>query len=120
MRPNPPISVVPGIKQNSQAEVRRSNLGSYTVFFFYSLCRTYGTILSRWGGGGGSDIANHKNQGNNTKNVQKATTKPEPCALALLNVLSFSTNIVRTSWGILQSKKDILNELKSITDPDSR
>uniref|UniRef100_A0A7S1VV74 HECT-type E3 ubiquitin transferase n=1 Tax=Grammatophora oceanica TaxID=210454 RepID=A0A7S1VV74_9STRA len=42
--------------------------------------------------------------------------KPDPCSVSLLNVISFSTSIVQTSWAIIQSDPTVVSELYAIID----
>ena len=80
----------------------------FTLKFFKSLCHLYGIIMARWGGGGGADIVRgttKQNERNNkTKKKEMATTIAEPCTGNLLNILCFSTQFIRISWGVIQSE----------------
>ena len=92
----------------------------YTSSFLYSLCRAFATILSRWGGGGDYDIVNQRSLSNDSNKSPIATTKREPSVLGILNVLCFSTSIIETTWGMLQSNDAMKNGLKAFSDPDGR
>lgn len=80
---------------------------SYTPEFFKALCRVYGIVLARWGGGGGSDIVRGGSIRGNRQNGSShevATLLPDPCTQSLLSVLCFSTPFIRVSWGMFQSE----------------
>lgn len=117
---------------NSDTKKNANQYHCQTPDFFYALCRVYGTILSRFGGGGGRDLIIHQqilqqqyhpNINGSEKDLQRshvdqtATTKAEPIALSLLNVLCFSTNILKTTCAVLQSQWCI-ESLHPIVDPN--
>jgi hypothetical protein len=50
----------------------------------------------------------------------KATSKADPCTLALLNVLCFSTSMVQTTWALMQSYHEAVTDLYSVIDSERR
>ena len=94
---------------------------SYTPELLIALCRLYGIILARWGGGGKEDLI--KRDGPIMKKDDKgakqeiATGTPDPCTQTLLNVLCFSTSFVRASWGLIQSDSVVVSDLYALIDP---
>jgi ubiquitin-protein ligase E3 C len=90
----------------------------YSPDLFLALCRTYSIVLARWGGGGKDDVV-RKISGDHAKGEREvATSKPDPCALALLNVLCFSTPVIRATWGLIQSDDKITADVYSVIDSD--
>lgn len=89
---------------------------------YFALCRAYGIVLARWGGGGRDDIVGRKTtedalQYKESRDKQYvATLTADPCTLSLLNVLSFSTTIVRTSWAQTQSNPGVVKGMYRIID----
>eukprot|EP00956_Cyclotella_meneghiniana_P027192 scaffold60450_cov51-Cyclotella_meneghiniana.AAC.1 len=86
--------------------------------------RTYGTIISRWGGGGQDDLVKRyipdtKKSSNGKASTQAART-PEPNVTALLNVLCFSTPLLNTTWSIVQSNKKVVSDLYAVIDVNNR
>lgn len=89
---------------------------------YFAICRAYGIVLARWGGGGRDDIVGRRTsedalrykESQNRKAI--ATLAADPCTISLRNVLSFSTSIVRTTWAQIQSNADIVRSLYSIID----
>jgi ubiquitin-protein ligase E3 C len=47
---------------------------------------------------------------------EHASSNLEPCVTALLNVLCFSTNIVVSSWAIVQSNPRVVSDLYTVID----
>ena len=88
----------------------------YSVFFFFALCRAYGTIISRWGGNGKEDLVRRVSSKANEIEIESASAKLEPCVTALLNVLCFSTNILSSSWSIVQSNSKVVSDLYCVID----
>jgi ubiquitin-protein ligase E3 C len=90
----------------------------YSVLFLLALCRTYGTIIARWGGSGRDDLVRRdKRSIDNAKSGKEhASSNLEPCVTALLNVLCFSTNIVVSSWAIVQSNPRVVSDLYTVID----
>jgi len=88
----------------------------YSVSFFFALCRAYGTIISRWGGNGKEDLVRRRISSETGETVEYASAKLEPCVAALLNVLSFSTNTLSSSWAIVQSNQTVVSDLYRIID----
>jgi len=93
----------PSLSTESVSEIKQ--LHSYTPELFKELCRVYGIILARWGGSGGEDIVRQKRTMREGSKREIATTAPEPFAKSFLSVLCFSTEFIRFSWGMIQSKK---------------
>ncbi|GKY96085.1 hypothetical protein MPSEU_000568600 [Mayamaea pseudoterrestris] len=83
--------------------------------FMIALCRLYGVVLARWGGNGQNDIVAQEL----TEQIT-ATSKPESITLSLLNVLSFSTALLRTSWGVLQSEPELVLQIQSVIGSEHR
>jgi hypothetical protein len=89
---------------------------------YFALCRAYGVILARWGGGGREDIVGRTTteealRYRDSKDKQAiASMKADPCTLSLLNVLSFSTSIVRTTWAQTQSNARVVRSLYAVLD----
>jgi len=69
-------------------------------------CRLYGSVLARWGGFGAAA---------NSHSSTSATLKAEPMTISLLNVLCFSTRILKTLCTILSSNLDEDCHLKNDT-----
>ena len=90
----------------------------YSVLFLLALCRTYGTIIARWGGSGRDDLVRRDRRSIESAKSGKehASSSLEPCVTALLNVLSFSTNIVVSSWSIVQSNPRVVSDLYTVID----
>jgi hypothetical protein len=87
--------------------------------FLFALCRAYGTILSRWGGLGGSQrllslCRFQSSQDKNGSNVAFFTDSCEPCVMNLLNVLCFSTDIIMTLWALVQSDSRLVHEIHEL------
>jgi len=101
------------VKQASTESPCRENSAKagapYSPVLLFALTRAYTTVLARWGGGGKDDIVSRSESRKN----DIATSRPDPRALALLNVLCFSTEVVRTSWGLIQGDKDLASELSA-------
>jgi ubiquitin-protein ligase E3 C len=95
------------------------NRDRYSPELLVALCRAYGTILARWGGGGKDDIVCRVGADDSTSGQRKkqdfqtdqATAMPDPCTLTLLNVLCFATPIVKTAWGIIQSDSKVAGDV---------
>ncbi|KAL7445769.1 hypothetical protein ACHAXM_011340 [Skeletonema potamos] len=88
----------------------------YCVSFFFALCRAYGTIISRWGGNGKEDLVRRISSKAREIEIESASAKLEPCVSALLNVLCFSTNILSSSWAIVQSNSKVVSDLYCVID----
>jgi hypothetical protein len=101
-------------------------VGEYNRDLFLALCRTYGTVLSRWGGGGREDIMKHTitDEARLSRRAEKdregATAVADPCTLSLLNVLCFATTIVRALWALIQSDPKIIQGLYLVIDASKR
>lgn len=94
---------------------------AYTKDLLLSLCRVYGIILARWGGGGGEDIIGtsgrlYRKDLSGTRQ-EIATSTPDISTQSLLNTLIFSTSLIRTSWALAQSDQSIMSDVSSIIDP---
>jgi hypothetical protein len=96
---------------------------SYTPDLLIALCRVYGIVLARWGGGGGHDIIKRVDHGPMMKLDEKgakqevALRTADPCSTTLLNVFCFSTNVIQAAWGIIQSDSAVVSDLYSVIDP---
>lgn len=95
---------------------------AYTSALLKVLCRVYGIVLARWGGGGGESCIRSSGpllRKDTTKGSKQeiATTKPDPCTQALLNNLVFSSNIIKASWGLIQSDPQVVVDVYCIIDP---
>lgn len=133
-------AVITGREQQEKPKVQQQQNALYNTDLLVALCRVYGIILSRWGGGGTRDITKTAEQqqkqqqqeqqqqkgsvggGNKPSSqrlVEKASSVQEPCTRSLLNVLCFSTDIVRTLWGVLQSNSKFISDLKAVAPDDS-
>lgn len=90
----------------------------YSVLFLLALCRTYGTIIARWGGSGRDDLVRRDRSSIDSaqSGMENASLNLEPCVTALLNVLCFSTNIVVSSWAIVQSNPRVVSDLYTVID----
>lgn len=115
---------------------------TFTLDLFLSLCRSYAILISRWGGNGATDLVEGKSKLDTKKNnnatsegnvgdrketnrkslSNEATSRLEPFVISLLNVLSFSTSIVGTLWGLIQhdqsGRSTMPSDLLSIIDSD--
>jgi hypothetical protein len=98
----------------------------YSPEFLFALFRAYGTILARWGGGGRDEIIKHAavedplRFSETEDRKSNATFKADPCALSLLNVLCFSTSMVRTTWALTQSYQEAVTDLYAVIDSERR
>lgn len=97
---------VPGVAKRTSLPAR------YNPALLFALCRMYATVLARWGGGGKEDIISRVEGRKN----EIATARPDPCSMALLNVLCFGTDLVKTSWGLIQGDKELASELANYID----
>jgi len=102
-------------KDKTSVEKKVGNL--YTISLLVALCRSYGIILARWGGGGTFDyIVTSKSTGENgNKNAIRATNQVQTCAQSLLNTIAFSTHIIRSIWGIIQLDKRIMHQIQNLS-----
>lgn len=104
---------------SSSSSLKRA---SFDSVMYFALCRAYGIVLSRWGGGGRDDIVGRKTSEEALRYKESqdkrsfATMTADPCTLSLLNVLSFSTPIVRTTWAQTQSNADVVKALYEVID----
>jgi hypothetical protein len=100
-----------------------SKLLPFDPVMYFALCRAYSIVLARWGGGGRDDIVGRRIteealQYRESKDKHHvATLTADPCTVSLLNVLSFSTPIVRTAWSQIQSQPGVANGIYKIIDP---
>ncbi|KAL3786367.1 hypothetical protein ACHAWO_005304 [Cyclotella atomus] len=97
----------------------------YSITFLLSLCRTYSTIISRWGGCGKDDLVKRciqdtKKSATSSKGSDDAAGTLEPCVTALLNVLCFSTSLLDTTCAIIQSNPKVIADLYSVIDVNKR
>lgn len=93
---------------------RRSH--TYSPVLLLALCRSFSIILARWGGGGKEDIVTRKDEDKKGGKPERATAVRDPCTTALLSVLCFGTDIVRTAWAMIQSDKIIVSDLYAVID----
>ena len=99
---------------------------AYSPEFLFALCRTYGSILARWGGGGRDDIIkgvqweNPMSFREGEERKAQATSTADPLTRSLLNVLCFSTPLVQASWALTQSHTDVVSGLYSVIDTKRR
>ena len=94
---------------------------AYKTTLFFALCRVYSVILSRWGGGGKIDLVKRAIPSkNDLSSKTNATSTADPFILSLLNVLSFSTSCLKTSWVLLQSDSTVISDLNSLLDEKNR
>lgn len=99
-------------KARPVVENRAKIASPYDPALLFALCRTYAVVLARWGGGGKEDIVARTEGRRN----EIATSRPDPCAMAILNVLCFGTDIVRTSWGLIQGDRAIAADVSSVIE----
>lgn len=99
----------------------------YSPSFLFALCRTYGAVLARWGGGGRDDIIAGGAQWESPMTFReseerkaRATATADPLTRSLLNVLCFSTSLVETSWALTQSHSDVVSHLYAVIDTSRR
>ena len=100
-----------------------SNLILVTLSEMFLSGRTYGTIVSRWGGSGKEDIIKRavSSRTENAKSGREyASANLEPFVTALLSVLCFSTTIVTSSWAIVQSNPRVVSDLYAVIDINKR
>jgi ubiquitin-protein ligase E3 C len=95
------------------------NKREYSSDLLFALCRTFSVVLARWGGGGKDDIVRRISGSHSNGEREIATAKPEPCVLLLLNVLCFSTPILKVTWSIIQSDDATVSDLYKIIDSDN-
>jgi ubiquitin-protein ligase E3 C len=103
-------------------EDTKSTNRQFDSAMYFSLCRAYGIVLARWGGGGRDDIignvtaeeALRYKDSEDKKGI--ATLTADPATISLLNILCFSTTVVRTSWAQTQSNRDIVRALHAVVD----
>ena len=84
--------------------------------FLFSVSRTYAIIVSRWGGGGHNVIMGHNftDQRANGEKHKRAMEKTDPIIIPLLNVLSFSTSFIQTSWAMIQSNHRVILNIQEL------
>ena len=109
-------SVLSSDENDSMKKSKSQSKHEYNLSFFFALCRAYGAIISRWGGNGKEDLVRRVASRTAEKEVQSASVHVEPCVTALLNVLCFSTDILTSSWAIIQSNSKVVSDLYSIID----
>jgi hypothetical protein len=125
-------SVTNAVLANNEAKEESHGMTSipvkakYSPEFLFALFRAYGTILARWGGGGRDEIIKHTavedplRFSETEDRKSEATSKADPCTLALLNVLCFSTSMVRTTWALTQSYQEAVADLYYVIDSERR
>ena len=110
-------------KERKDSKVKaKQPVHEYSVLFLLSLCRAYGTIISRWGGNGKDDLVGRAQRSlDNAKTGKEyATAKAELCVTTLLSVLCFSTSFVTSSWAIIQSNPRVVSDLYQVIDVKKR
>jgi ubiquitin-protein ligase E3 C len=116
-----------GMKPSSNASastaLKSSRRDVFSTEFLFVLVRTYSIILARWGGSGGKDeissiSSKQEGKGDAGGASERATSRPDPCTMSLLNVLCFSTSFVRASWAIIQSDEAIISDIYTIIDAE--
>jgi ubiquitin-protein ligase E3 C len=100
---------------NQNHSVSTAKRATYYPDLLVALCRTYGIVLARWGGGGQDDFVRRTRE-KKTEDKDVASPQTEACALSLLNVLCFSTSIIKATWGIIQSDPIVASDVHSIID----
>jgi len=107
--------------ENGSANSNKSK-HDYSLLFFLALCRAYGTVISRWGGGGKEDLVKRAVSNKDTAKYtrESASQTLEPCVTALLNVLCFSTSMVTSSWAVIQSNPRVVSDLYALIDVKKR
>jgi hypothetical protein len=114
------------VKDNAHGMTSVPVKAKYSPEFLISLFRAYGTFLARWGGGGRDEIIKRAavedplRLSETEDRKSEATSKADPCTLALLNVLCFSTSMVRTTWALTQSYHEAVTDLYSVIDSERR
>ena len=83
---------------------------------------TYLVVLSRWGGGGKEYMVKTAAAAVEKRAVgsEQATSKADPCVLSLLNVLYFSTPVLRMLWDIIQLQPVVVSDLHIMLDVKKR
>ena len=119
-------SVATKMKPKTDAVGSNSTKTTYSTAFLFALSRAYSIILARWGGGGGEDIVNRPTTEEALRFKKRDSTdsdasrKQDPCTMSLLNVLCFSTPLVKTTWAIIQSNPSVVNDLYAVIDENKR
>jgi ubiquitin-protein ligase E3 C len=90
----------------------------YSSELLLSLCRVYAIVLARWNGIGHDDIVagTRWEDPRNEDRKARATSKADPLTHMLLNVLCFSTTVIRTTWALTQSDPNVISDLYSVID----
>jgi ubiquitin-protein ligase E3 C len=92
--------------------------GQHGPGLFLVLCRLYSIVLARWGGGGHDDIINRGPKSSDGRRASTATTTAESCMMSLLNVLGFSTQVLKASWAMIESDNSIRAEVEAMINTD--
>lgn len=106
-----------GLKENkARTDAKELNEQHFNPDFLFSVSRTYAIIVSRWGGGGHNVIMGHNftDQHANGERHKRAMEKTDPIIMPLLNVLSFSTSFIQTSWAMIQSNHRIISNIQEL------
>lgn len=81
-----------------------STNSSSSLHTFLLIAKVYAIVVSRWSGDGSVDIMRN----------DKAKAAPEQSVKSLLNVLGFSTKLLKIAWSAMQS--DLADQVKAIHD----
>lgn len=116
-------AVLPSKNEKKKQEKGRACVAkkSYNVSFLFALCRTYAIILSRWGGGGKDDMVKVATTAvKKPSGSESATSEADLCIQTLLNVLCFSTPVLKTLWAIIQSDARVVADLHTALNVNKR
>ena len=112
-----------GKQNDSKTEATKEQLrhNAYASDLLFALIQTYSILLARWGGGGNDDIVAvasvEQRTSGKSKSEPRATSTPDAWVKSILNVLCFSTPMVRVTWGIIQSDEAIVHDMHNLIEP---
>ena len=108
------------LKKAPTKEQLRHNV--YTTDLLFALTQTYSIILARWGGEGNDDIvamaSGEQRVSVKGRSESKAASTQENWVKSILNVLCFSTPMVRITWGLIQSDETIVQDMHHLIEPN--